>query len=128
MDAALVYADSVLPVVEAGQSVMVAGEHAIDDQLLIEPAPGHTPGSITLRLTSKGQGALFAGDTMHHPLQVYYPDVNSGFCVDQAAARSTRRRILESCASNPLLLLPAHFAPPSAFEVRENGSAFALQM
>ncbi len=128
LDAALVYADSILPVVEAGQSEMVEGVHAIDDQLLIEPAPGHTPGSCTLKLTSNGQTALFAGDTMHHPLQVYYPDVNSCFCLDPEAARSTRRHILEECASQPQLLLPAHFAPPSCFKVVDNGGGYALEI
>lgn len=128
LDGALVYADSVLPVVEAGQSEMVEGRYAIDDQLLIEPAPGHTPGSITLKLTSNGQGALFAGDTLHHQLQVYYPDVNSGFCLDPVAARNTRRRILEECASRPQLLLPAHFAPPCAFEVSAKGDTFVLNV
>src|SRR5262245_12526418 len=35
------YRDSVLPVIEAGQAVLVDGDHAIEDGLTIVPAPGH---------------------------------------------------------------------------------------
>ena len=42
------YRDSVLPVIEAGQVELVDGTHAIGDTMLIEPAPGHTPGHIVL--------------------------------------------------------------------------------
>ena len=40
----VVYEDSVLPVVESGQAVLVDGDHALDDGMHIEAAPGHTPG------------------------------------------------------------------------------------
>ena len=34
------YRDSVLPVIEAGQALLLDGTHAIDDAMLVEPAPG----------------------------------------------------------------------------------------
>ena len=43
------YRDSVLPVIEAGQAEMVDGGYAIGDTMLIEPAPGHSPGHIDAR-------------------------------------------------------------------------------
>jgi glyoxylase-like metal-dependent hydrolase (beta-lactamase superfamily II) len=65
------FRDSVLPVVEAGLAQMVRGAHAIDEHLSIDPAPGHTPGSIVINLASHGQRALFSGDILHHPVQVF---------------------------------------------------------
>lgn len=54
------YDDSVLPVIESGQSVLLDGEHDIDDHLLVQPAPGHTPGHVVPRLSDSGEKAMFA--------------------------------------------------------------------
>lgn len=123
-----VYADSVLPVIEAGQVDFVDGETALGDKLVISPAPGHTPGHVVLRLEDGGQEALFTGDIMHHPIQVFEPDWNSAFCIDPAAARATRRRVLERCVSHGGLLCPAHFGAPHAGHVTAKGGAFKFEM
>ena len=64
------FRDSVLPVVEAGLAQMVSGAVALDEHLAVEPAPGHTPGSIAIKFESRGERALFCGDSLHHALQV----------------------------------------------------------
>src|SRR5690606_24645238 len=112
------YSDSVLPIVEHGRAVMVEGEHAIDDRMTISPAPGHTPGHVTMRLESKGDSALFTGDIMHHPIQVYEPHWNSRFCEFPEDAARTRRRVLESLCDTPTLMLPAHFPAPHCGHVK----------
>lgn len=107
------YADSVLPIIEAGQAEHVVGpQHMLGDGLLIEPAPGHTPGHVFLKAEAGGKSALFTGDILHHPLQVFEPDWNSAFCMDQSAARASRRRVLSHCADHGSLLCPAHFGAP----------------
>lgn len=123
-DRAIVYDDSVLPVVEAGQAVLLDGAHAIDDRLMIEPSPGHTPGHVVLKLDDGGGRALFCGDTIHHPVQVYEPSWNSRFCEDPAQARATRRRMLEHCCENHALLFPTHFAAPHVTAIEPEGDAF----
>lgn len=123
-----VYADSVLPVIEAGQVDFVDGETALGDKLHISPAPGHTPGHVVLRLSDGGKEALFTGDIMHHPIQVFEPEWNSAFCIDQQAARATRRRVLERCASQGGTLCPAHFGAPHAGLVTAKGGAFQFVM
>jgi len=120
------FGDSVLPVMEAGQAVLVEGDHAVDDGLVLAPAPGHTPGHVTLKLASRDREGLFTGDIMHHPLQVYYPDWNSRFCTDPVQARQTRRQVLEFCADRRALMLPAHFGLPHAGRVSRQGNAFAF--
>jgi glyoxylase-like metal-dependent hydrolase (beta-lactamase superfamily II) len=117
-----VYQDSVLPIIASGQAEYVNGAHRIGDGLHIDPAPGHTPGHITLRLADAGQDALFTGDILHHPIQVYRPDWNSAFCVDAAAARATRHRVLNHCADHGSLLCPAHFAWPHCGHVARSAS------
>jgi glyoxylase-like metal-dependent hydrolase (beta-lactamase superfamily II) len=121
------YRDSVLPVIESGQAVLLDGAHAIDDALLIEPAPGHTPGHVVMKLSDRGEQALFCGDAVHHPLQVYAPGWNSGFCELPEQARATRRRLLEHCAERDALLFPVHFGAPHVAAIAHAGNAFSLR-
>jgi glyoxylase-like metal-dependent hydrolase (beta-lactamase superfamily II) len=123
---AIAYQDSVLPVVVSGQATLLDGIHAIDDGLLVEPAPGHTPGHVVLKLdAAQGRRALFCGDVIHHPIQLYYPDWNSAYCELAEEARATRRSVLAYCADEPALLFPTHFAAPYVAGIDRKGPAFA---
>jgi glyoxylase-like metal-dependent hydrolase (beta-lactamase superfamily II) len=121
------YLDSVLPLIEAGQAELIEGTFGIGDTLMIEPAPGHTGGHIVLKLDIHGEKAIFSGDAMHHPLQVYIPHWNSGFCELPDEARATRRRILEHCAEDRALLFAAHFGAPHVAKVLRTGDGFSLK-
>ncbi len=117
------FRDSILPVVEAGLAQMVSGAVALDENLTVDPAPGHTPGTIAIKLESRGEKALFCGDILHHALQVYRPQWNSFACADAANARASRRKALEHCASGALLM-PAHFGAPFACRIESKGDGF----
>lgn len=125
----IVYRDSVLPVVEAGQAELVDGAHAIDDMLLVEPAPGHTPGHVLLKLDAGRKAAggrgVFCGDVIHHPIQLYAPHWNSQFCELPEEARATRRRVLEHCAETGALLFPTHFGAPHVAAIASRARAFS---
>jgi glyoxylase-like metal-dependent hydrolase (beta-lactamase superfamily II) len=101
--------DSVMPVVEAGRADLVASDHVIDDRLRLEPAPGHTPAHVCVRLTTPAGQAIFTGDMMHRPIQVAEPEWNSRFCDDAELARKTRRGFLERHADADVIVLAAHF-------------------
>ena len=117
-----IFEDSVLPVVDAGLAQMVDGKLAIDDNLVIEPSPGHSPGHQLLRASSGGVTGLFTGDIVHHPVQIAAPECNSFACADAGAARATRKRVLEECAECNHLLVPAHFAAPHFGRVVRKGT------
>jgi glyoxylase-like metal-dependent hydrolase (beta-lactamase superfamily II) len=121
------YRDSVLPVIETGQAVLLDGAHAIDDTMLVEPAPGHTVGHVVLKLVDQGERALFSGDAIHHPLQVYVPNWNSCFCEIPDEARATRHRLLGDCAEHGALLFPIHFGAPHVATIAREGDAFKLR-
>ncbi|MFC0545761.1 MBL fold metallo-hydrolase [Kutzneria chonburiensis] len=101
-----VVADSVRPVVEAGQAVLWRDSHRVADGLLLEAAPGHTPGSSVLKLRDE---AVFVGDLLHNPAQILEPDADSMFCLDGARARRSRRQILGWAADRGARVLPTHF-------------------
>ena len=118
------FRDSVLPVVDAGLAQMVSGVHTVDEHLSIEPAPGHTPGTVAIKLASRGERAVFCGDILHHAVQVFHPEWNSFACADATNARKSRRRVLEDCAGSGALLMPAHFGAPFVCHIDERGSRF----
>lgn len=118
------FRDSVLPVVDAGLAQMVSGVHTVDEHLSIEPAPGHTPGTVAIKLSSRGERAVFCGDILHHAVQVFHPEWNSFACADAINARKSRRRVLEDCAGSGALLMPAHFGAPFVCHIDERGSRF----
>ena len=118
------FRDSILPVVERGLAQIIEAPHTIDEHLTIDPAPGHTPGHIVIRLASKNQEALFTGDVLHHAIQVYHPEWNSFACLDPIAARQARRRVLERCAGSGALLAPVHFGTPFVCRIDADGDAF----
>jgi len=109
----LVYEDSVLPIVEAGQAIIVEDTHQIDDGMWLEPAPGHTPGHVMLNLKSGEETALMSGDVIHHPLQLIRPDWSSRACEDPHLSAVSRTKMLESVADTNTLLCPAHFGSPT---------------
>nr|WP_285632924.1 MBL fold metallo-hydrolase [Actinoallomurus iriomotensis] len=122
-----VFEDSVAPVHEAGRTLLWEDGHRIDANLRLDPAPGHTPGSSVLTLTSGSDRAVFVGDLLHNPVQIFEPDANSCFCEDPTGARATRRRLLGWAADNHALLIPAHLGGHGAAEVERDGSRFAIK-
>jgi glyoxylase-like metal-dependent hydrolase (beta-lactamase superfamily II) len=123
-----VFEDSVQPLHRAGLVDLWTGEHRINSELVLQAAPGHTPGSSVLRLASEGTGALFVGDILHSPVQIGNPDVNSCFCEDPAMARAARRRLLAEAADRSLLVFPGHFGGHSACRVAADGDgAFIIR-
>jgi glyoxylase-like metal-dependent hydrolase (beta-lactamase superfamily II) len=119
-----VFEDGVLPVIQSGQAEFISGETPIHDHVTVHPAPGHTPGHISVRARSGGDTAVFLGDVIHNPIQIDIPELNSSFCEDQPAARATRRRILEAAAGENHLLVPGHFIAPHVGRVRAAREGF----
>jgi glyoxylase-like metal-dependent hydrolase (beta-lactamase superfamily II) len=106
-------ADSVLPLRAAGVLDLVEPDLRISDEVALRPAAGHTPGNVCVEVTSQGRRAVFAGDMVHHALQLADPARSTDFCVDGAGASTARQSLLRDIADRDVLLFPAHF-PNSA--------------
>ena len=123
-----VYDDSVRPVIEAGlaKRIAVNGEEVLEGISFI-PTPGHSIDHASIRLTSRGEQALFAGDVMHHPLQVYEPTLNSCFCEFPEAALRSRDFVLEDAAERGATVFTTHFAQSSVGRISRTGDRFSWQ-
>jgi len=116
--------DSVRPVLEAGLADLVDSDHRLTDEVFLEPTPGHTPGHVSVRISSRGADAVITGDLMHHPVQCAEHGWASRFDVDPEMARRTRRAFLERYADRPVLVLGTHFATPTGGRIVRDGKGY----
>ncbi|MGY3448314.1 MBL fold metallo-hydrolase [Bradyrhizobium sp. USDA 4353] len=121
------FADSVLPVVEAQRADIVSDDFAIGDHVRFALTPGHTPGHIAVAVGKGKDDAVFAGDLIHTPLQLAYPELSPRFDVDPAQAAVTRRAFLDRYCDTPTLCCTAHFPSPSAGRITRKGNGFACE-
>ena len=127
-DMAAVFADSVKPVHDAGLVDLVDSDAHICDGISLVPTPGHTPGHVSVRISSEGEEALITGDFMHHPCQIARPDWCSTADTDPAAAKATRERMLEELSARPVLVIGTHFAGATAGRIVRDGDAYRLDV
>ena len=107
--------DSMLPLQATGKVKLVS---VSDDEVLPNlrflPTPGHSIDHVAIQLISDGQRAIFGGDSMHHPFELYATDLLSRFCEFPDAARRSRLYLLSRSAEQRALYLSAHFPRTSA--------------
>jgi len=121
-----VYDECVRPIIEAGLAELVDPGARIGDCITLTDAGGHTVGHVAGILESAGEGAVLAGDAIHHPLQVLHCD-REIHGDDVERARQTRHRLLGLCADNDWWLAPAHFVAPHACKVRREGEGYRME-
>ena len=121
-----VFEDSVQPIFEADQALLVDGAHQVCPEVSLVPTPGHTPGHVSVRVHSKGETAIITGDMLHHPCQIHHPDWSSTADHDPVQAASTRTGFLTEHADEPTLVIGTHFAGPTAGRIVRDGKHFRL--
>jgi len=120
--------DSVQPIVDANLADLVDSDHKITDEIWLEPTPGHTPGHVSVRISSQGEDALITGDFMHHPCQMARPDWRSSADYDGEWAENTRNGLLEQYADQPVLVIGTHFATPTAGHILRDGDVYRFKV
>ena len=121
------FVDSVLPVVEAKRAEIVTNDYSVGDHIRILPTPGHTPGHVAFTLGRTKDEAVFAGDLIHTPLQLRYPELSPKFDIDPKQAATTRRSFLERYCDTDTLCCTAHFPSPSTGKIRRHGNGFSCE-
>jgi glyoxylase-like metal-dependent hydrolase (beta-lactamase superfamily II) len=118
------FADSVLPVMEAGQAQLVRNDFALDDEVWLEPTPGHTAGHVCIHLASQSVHAVVTGDCIHSPVQCAEPGWTIRADADPALASATRRGFLERYCDTDVTVCATHFPEPSFGRIVQRGQAF----
>jgi glyoxylase-like metal-dependent hydrolase (beta-lactamase superfamily II) len=102
----------VWPLEQLGLIEFMKGEHSITRDLTAVPTPGHTPGHMSILITSQGERALVLGDAAHNPVQLQETDWVSRADMDPDLTRQTRRALVERLEREQILVAAGHFAAP----------------
>ncbi|MCP5025846.1 MAG: MBL fold metallo-hydrolase [Actinomycetia bacterium] len=105
-----VMADSISPIIDAELYDLVHSDHRLTDEVYLEPTPGHTPGHVSVRISSGGQQAVITGDMVHHPVQFAHPRLASSADVDPVASSDTREHAFSQWENDGALVIGTHFA------------------
>lgn len=110
-----VFEDSLHPLQATGrlQLIAVDGREVLPGVRFVA-TPGHSIDHAAIEIVSDGELAIFGGDVMHHPVEVYDPDLVSMFCEFPDAVRHSRRMMLERASETGALYVSSHFPRSSA--------------
>ena len=121
---ATVFRDNCLPIVEAGQALLVDDDYALDDTVTLTPTPGHSPCHCCVNIFSKGKRAVVTGDLMHHAIQCREPEWSAKPDWDMKQSAISRRKFFASVAGTDTLILPVHFPTPTVGLITADGDRF----
>jgi glyoxylase-like metal-dependent hydrolase (beta-lactamase superfamily II) len=102
------------PLVERGLVDLVDPAHVLTGEVRLVPTPGHTPGHVSVQITSGGEQAVITGDVAHHPLEFLAPEWKMIADVDPRQAVDTRRAFIDRYGDGETLVLGTHFGGSSA--------------
>ena len=121
-----VFFDSMMPLEATGrvQRVAVDGGEVLKGIRFLS-TPGHSIDHAAISINSQGTEAIFGGDVMHHPFELYEPDLVSIFCEFPDAARRSRRWLARHAAERKALYFSSHFPFTSVGTITEMGENFA---
>ena len=120
-DKIAVFNDSVKPIADAGKADLVASDHRLTDEITLIPTPGHSPGHMSVLITSDGETGLLTGDVAHHPCQMAHLGWSSTADSDPVQSAATRRELFSRFADTPTLAIGGHF---NAGHIKRDGDAF----
>jgi glyoxylase-like metal-dependent hydrolase (beta-lactamase superfamily II) len=130
-DMALVFADSIDPILGAGQAEFWDDTLNLAEGIDLHRVPGHTPGSGVLTVQSEDDSAQFVGDLLSTPMMVGHPDLCARYGEHYVDAspdliRSARRDLLTRAAQRGTRLVPAHFNTDAGHFVAHGPNGFAF--
>ena len=104
--------ECVWPLEDMGILELMEGEYSITSELTTLPTPGHTPGHMSIMISSQGQRGLVLGDVLHNVVQVHEIDWVSRADIDPEQTRITRRSVVEQLERDGTTVAAVHLPSP----------------
>ena len=98
--------------VREGVADTVTGDHDLTDEVRAVHTPGHTPGHMSVLVSSQGERAYIQGDVLIHPAQVTEEHWTPLFDGDPALAALTRHKMLDQLEADGTPVVSCHFPAP----------------
>ncbi len=105
---------------------LLDGESDARSKVRVLPAPGHTPGHLTLLIDGGASKQLYyITDTCHHyAIMLPHPEYHVGFDTDRELSIQTRKRVFERAAADKLLVAGTHLPFPAVGHVSKSGDGY----
>ena len=100
------------PLQSLGVLDLTDGGRVLSQEITAIHTPGHTPGSMSLLISSNGERAILTGDAFGHPAQVEHPDWYVVHDMDHRHAEQTRYQLLDRIEAEGLVMSASHFPEP----------------
>jgi glyoxylase-like metal-dependent hydrolase (beta-lactamase superfamily II) len=113
-----------IPLQAQGMLTLVEGEVALTETIYAFPSPGHSPGHMSVQVSSSGDAKyLIAGDAFFHPLQLATPTHHTAIDAtnDAAQANATRTELVARIERENLLVSACHFTVAGFGRVVDGG-------
>jgi glyoxylase-like metal-dependent hydrolase (beta-lactamase superfamily II) len=102
----------VTPLERLGALELLTKDGDLAPGIAVIHTPGHTPGHMSVAISSQGQHAVLVGDAFVHPAQITELTWHSMFDVDKEMAHRTRRGLLERITADDAIVYASHFPAP----------------
>lgn len=87
--------------------------------------PGHTPGHMSLLITSAGETLIVTSDCVTHPyISFAHPDWWPGTDLEPEVAQDSRERLLDMAATDKAMMLVYHISYPGLGHAARAGNAY----
>ena len=96
------------PLQDLGVLDLLDGEQQLTSEVTAISTPGHTPGSMSLAITSGGQRVYILGDVFHGPAQITETDWKFSFDMDGDQGVATRTAMIERAESEDAIMAICH--------------------
>ncbi|MCH7606131.1 MAG: MBL fold metallo-hydrolase [Chloroflexi bacterium] len=105
-------AQCIEPLVDLGIFDTCSGDTDLTSELRALHTPGHTPGHMSVLVSSQGEKAMIQGDVLIHPAQVTEEGWTPLFDGDSDASVATRRKLLDQMEADGTTVVSCHFPAP----------------
>ena len=92
----------------ADRLTLIEGEHAITDEVIFVPAPGHSAGHSTVMVRSGQEWGVYLGDLAQHRAQLERTAWVSGLDILPMVSMETKRRLMDECIEAGALVMFCH--------------------
>jgi glyoxylase-like metal-dependent hydrolase (beta-lactamase superfamily II) len=91
---------------------LVGGDHVISPSVTTVATPGHTPGHMSIAISSGGEHGFILGDVAISVIEAHETDWKNSFDSDGEMARRTRHAVLDRLERDGALVGASHFPKP----------------